>query len=296
VVDVNTTDQDQFPAALRGAIHERGLSLESIQRRLSRQGLTVGRSTLSYWQNGRRRPTTASSLDVIRALEGILRVPPGSLTQALTVVPEKARGQALQIAAQATELNAMVRSVGCENALVSLETTGYVDLITVGPRGDVVRTQSVRTIRALAEIERYPIIFGGEAGGVASKLHHEALSGGRIGRVVRDEQRNLCVSELVLDRPLSRGEAHLVQFLVHDANGIPVTTVYNLISTPPLLYAIEVTFHSDRLPVQVEEFERSAQESADTFVRTRALSSDRRVTLVRERARRGIVGFRWTYP
>lgn len=288
-------DYDHFHALLRIAIRERGLSLESIQRRLSLQGLNVGRSTLSYWQNGRRRPTTGASMAVVRALEGILRVPPESLSQALASTPPKDRAPVLQMSARGMELDQMIQAAGCDGALTSLETTAFVDLVSVGIDGDITRTMSLHTVRALAEMERYPAIFGGETGGSASKIRHEALSGCRIGRVVRDEQSNVCVSELVLDRKLARGETHLMQFLAHDENRIPVNTIFKLVVTPPALLALEVSFHADKLPVSIEEFEKTTEDGPDTFVRVRTLGVDSRVALIRERARRGLVGFRWTY-
>jgi transcriptional regulator with XRE-family HTH domain len=292
---VTDPDFGHFHALLRTAIRERGLSLESIQRRLSLQGLSVGRSTLSYWQNGRRRPTTGASVAVVRALEGILRVPAESLTQALASTPAKVRAPVLQMSARGMELDHMIRSAGCEGALLSLETTAFVDLVSIGADGAIMRTMSLHTVRALAEMERYPAIFGGEPGGSAAKIRHEALSGCRIGRVVRDEESNVCVSELVLDRKLTRGETHLLQFLAHDDNHIPVNTIFKLVVTPPALLALEVSFHPDKLPVLIEEFEKATEDEPDSFVRVRTLGSDSRVALIRERARRGLVGFRWSY-
>ena len=61
------------------------------------------------------------------------------------------------------------------------------------------------------------------------------------------------------------------------------------------IYQLDLGFHPDCLPVRLEEFERATDNGPDLFVRQRTLSPDRRVTLVRERARRGIVGLRWEY-
>ncbi|MFC0041173.1 helix-turn-helix domain-containing protein [Actinomadura rayongensis] len=69
-----------FPAALRDAVHESGLTLERIRHRLARRGLTVSVATLSHWQRGRTRPR---SRPVVAALEEILGVEAGTLTARL---------------------------------------------------------------------------------------------------------------------------------------------------------------------------------------------------------------------
>lgn len=70
----------EFAGALRQAIQASGLTLERIRHRLGRRGLAVSVATLSYWQRGRSRPRTRN---VVVALEEILQVPPGSLTELL---------------------------------------------------------------------------------------------------------------------------------------------------------------------------------------------------------------------
>ncbi|MFG2086589.1 MULTISPECIES: hypothetical protein [unclassified Spirillospora] len=70
----------EFAGALRQAIQASGLTLERIRHRLGRRGLTVSVATLSYWQRGRSRPRSRS---VVVALEEVLRVPPGTLTELL---------------------------------------------------------------------------------------------------------------------------------------------------------------------------------------------------------------------
>ncbi|MGH3244004.1 MAG: helix-turn-helix domain-containing protein [Spirillospora sp.] len=70
----------EFAGALRQAIQASGLTLERIRHRLGRRGLTVSVATLSYWQRGRSRPRSRT---VVVALEEILQVPPGTLTELL---------------------------------------------------------------------------------------------------------------------------------------------------------------------------------------------------------------------
>ncbi|MGW7791174.1 hypothetical protein ACWGKX_27315, partial [Streptomyces tricolor] len=59
--DVPTAELDTalrggpFHVALRAAIAARGLPLQRVQHHLSRHGVKVGVTSLSYWQQGARR-------------------------------------------------------------------------------------------------------------------------------------------------------------------------------------------------------------------------------------------------
>src|SRR3989442_8044626 len=72
-----------FHIALRAAIAARGLPLQRVQHHLSRYGVKVGVTSLSYWQQGARRPQRPESLRAVRALEEILQLPEESLIRLL---------------------------------------------------------------------------------------------------------------------------------------------------------------------------------------------------------------------
>ncbi|MBT2675526.1 hypothetical protein J7E95_32980, partial [Streptomyces sp. ISL-14] len=72
-----------FHVALRAAIAARGLPLQRVQHHLSRRGVKVGVTSLSYWQQGARRPQRPESLRAVRALEEILQLPEESLIRLL---------------------------------------------------------------------------------------------------------------------------------------------------------------------------------------------------------------------
>lgn len=72
-----------FHVALRAAIAARGLPLQRVQHHLSRYGVKVGVTSLSYWQQGARRPQRPESLRAVRALEEILHLPDESLIRLL---------------------------------------------------------------------------------------------------------------------------------------------------------------------------------------------------------------------
>lgn len=82
-----------FHLALRAALAARGLPLHRVQHRLAARGIKVGVTSLSYWQQGARRPRHAESLRAVTALEQILELPDGALVRLLGT-PESGRGPA----------------------------------------------------------------------------------------------------------------------------------------------------------------------------------------------------------
>ncbi|MBC6447980.1 helix-turn-helix domain-containing protein [Actinokineospora xionganensis] len=80
-----------FHEALGQAIRARGLTLERLRAHLATRGITLSTATLSYWQTGRRQPERQDSIEALIALEGVLRVPAGSLITLLP--PPRPRGR-----------------------------------------------------------------------------------------------------------------------------------------------------------------------------------------------------------
>ncbi|KIF01860.1 hypothetical protein PL81_33240, partial [Streptomyces sp. RSD-27] len=64
-----------FHLALRAALAARGLPLHRVQHRLAARGIKLGVTSLSYWQQGARRPRHRESLRAVSALEEILDLP-----------------------------------------------------------------------------------------------------------------------------------------------------------------------------------------------------------------------------
>lgn len=86
-----------FNVALQAAIQARGLSLDSLRRRLEQQGIAVSLSTLSYWQRGRTRPERADSMRAVRGLEVILELPRHSLLTLLRPTADRSAGTWLPV-------------------------------------------------------------------------------------------------------------------------------------------------------------------------------------------------------
>ena len=286
---------NRFPGELRGALDASGLALEAIQRRLADRGFSIGRSTLSYWQNGRRLPTEAKSLLAVAALEDILKVPAGRFTEALHNPGSQPARSDLDMAASAARIDALMEGVGCPDGLSTMEQINTVAIAEYGPGGGLRIVRNLDTFRALVDTDRYPLIYGGEPGGDPALIRHEAISGGRIGRVRRDAEANLVVSEFIFDRVIRRGDFHFFHSFSYDDNDQESLLLYALLTAPRTMMILDLGFHPDRLPVRIEEFERAVDNGPDLLVRERTLSPDRRVTFVRERTRRGVAGLRWEY-
>lgn len=176
-----------------------------------------------------------------------------------------------------------------------MEQINTVAIAEYGPTGGIRIVRHLDTFRSLVDTDRFPLIYGGEPGGDPARIRHEAVSGGRIGRVRRDPEANLLVSEFIFDRVIRRGDFHFSHYLTFDDNDQETLFHYALLTTPRTMMILDLGFHPDRLPVRIEEFERAVDNGPDLFVRERTLSPDRRVTIVRERTRRGVAGLRWEY-
>ncbi|WP_163567467.1 hypothetical protein [Fodinicola feengrottensis] len=83
-------ERGPFHRALTLAVQASGLSLQRLQQRLADNGVSVSITTLSYWKHGRSQPERAGSLQGVRVLEKLLRLPPESLT-GLLGQPRRAR-------------------------------------------------------------------------------------------------------------------------------------------------------------------------------------------------------------
>ena len=73
-----------FHLALRAALSARGLPLQRVQHHLAGRGIKVGVTSLSYWQQGARRPQRPESLRAVRGLEEVLGLPAHSCSGSWT--------------------------------------------------------------------------------------------------------------------------------------------------------------------------------------------------------------------
>lgn len=296
-----TADGGPFAEALRSAIQARGLGLERLQERLKDRGRSVSVATLSYWQNGRSVPSRPSSLVIVRDLEQVLEVEPGSLAGLLG--PPRRRGwrsgspSEPQIAAQWPEPRVIDDVVGGVDLRWDhrLSRISQHDQYVVGPHRGAERCWSRLVLRA-------------ESGGPdrwVSILHTDdpeapladvrPLRRCRLGRMVRRPEQGLVVAELLFDRPLARGETVIVEYEVLNSEPYPTDANYQRKFRMPIReYVLEVSFHEDALPTRC--FEDFAVEGAGRRRRQVELDDSNTLHAVELSVGPGHLGFEWEWP
>src|SRR4051812_37650318 len=159
-----------FHVALRAAIAARGLPLQRVQHHLSRHGVKVGVTSLSYWQQGARRPQRPESLRAVRALEEILQLPEESLIRLLARPDE---GPAAQRSAARSYRSLVAASGVLEQLLADLDapldgglhTLGHHERVRIGARRELAARESHHIVRAHRDdIDRFVAVHHGDPG------------------------------------------------------------------------------------------------------------------------------------
>ncbi|MBK8868671.1 MAG: hypothetical protein V9G15_06495 [Dermatophilaceae bacterium] len=282
-------ESDAFAQALRRAIEARDLPLGRIQRHVQRRGLSIGRSTLSYWQNGLRSPSGLRSFQAVEVLEEVLNVPSGTLTSLL--VDPRAPGPAPDEDFDA--FKAVLQRLDAVGLLAKFRMrTGFARL-HVSESGAVTSIEIDIVARARSEADRYVVIVGTEVGGDGSLLTPSLLTGGRIVRTaIEAEQLGI---EILLETPVRQGDFIHLRYRVGDANNTPSRSFLKFSPRAGSLSGLEIDFSPERPPVAVEQFERASLGGPDLAVKELRMGSGHRISVIREVPRRGLYGVRWTY-
>jgi hypothetical protein len=242
--------EQSFAGTLRAAIDSRGISLERIQARLAQRGAPVSVATLSYWQNGRSRPERRASLVALRHLESILGLTSGALYDLLTAPAP--RGRADQPATD--QPGPAPASPGAVDAAVNDRFT-LVDahdrvLLSATRHERLVQTRFL--LRAEEDgVDRFVVLApaGGDgppALGALWRCRPGATHTDRAGR------RGI---ELLLDRPLARGETTIVDYSLTRPGPGPVATCWERgFGRPVRQYTLELAFDPGAVPVYCTRF------------------------------------------
>lgn len=188
-----------FHLALRTAFSVRGLPLQRVQHHLAHRGVKVGVTSLSYWQQGARRPQRAESLRAVRALEEVLELPRNSLLRLLRGgdSPTASERPAARSYRSATEASGAVERL--LDALESpadggLHTVGHQERVRIGAGRELRRRDSQHVVRAHRDgIDRYLAVYRGDPGCDPARVEVVARENCRTGRVRRD-RRSGCSS------------------------------------------------------------------------------------------------------
>ncbi|MFI9816600.1 helix-turn-helix domain-containing protein [Saccharothrix variisporea] len=287
-----------FEVALDAAIEASGLTLDRLCRRLNDSGVTVSRTSLSYWRNGRSRPERAQSMAALSRLEQVLGLPPSSLVALLGA--RRPRGRRPGRPPGTLSRRELWPSCGPILAGLDASADPRVDFLSVndtlfldehtGERRQrtrlVLRAASDRVDRYLAcsEVDD-PAFAPPDLVGVAHA---------RRGRVRRDAASRSLVAEFLFDRPLDRGEHTVVEYEVRLPDGLPLDHYYRRFSRPVGLYTVQLRF-AGTPPGRVRRYERAGLRGPERHVEELWLGAAGTTALVAPSVRPGTVGVRWEW-
>ncbi|MFI1352034.1 hypothetical protein ACH4TV_00380 [Streptomyces sp. NPDC020898] len=291
-----------FHVALRAAITARGLSLQRVQHHLSRYGVKVGVTSLSYWQQGARRPQRPESLRAVRALEEILELPDESLIRLLAQDDERSGAQR----PGARSYRSLVEASGVlEQLLTELEappdgdlhTLGLHERIRIGTRRELLARESHHIVRAHRDgTDRFVAVHHGDPGCAPDRMSVHALENCRTGRVRRHHDTGVLVTELLFDTRLHTGDTFLFRYGVEDGTAGVSREYVRGFGVPGGQYALQVRFDDGSLPVRCHRFAQHSAAAPRNGRQDLPISARHRsVHLVEPRLRPGILGIGWDW-
>ncbi|GAA5024220.1 hypothetical protein [Streptomyces siamensis] len=291
-----------FHVALRAAITARGLPLQRVQHHLSRYGVKVGVTSLSYWQQGARRPQRPESLRAVRALEEILRLPDESLIRLLAEAdersdPERPAGRTYRSLVAASSVQEQLLAELESPLDGGLHTIGHHERVHIGAHRELLGRESHHIVRAHRDgVDRYVAIHHGDPGCVPERMSVRALENCRTGRVRRHHDTGLLVAELLFDTRLRAGDTFLFRYGFDDGTAGASTEYVRGFGFAGGQYALQVRFAEDALPVRCHRFTQHSAAAPRSGRQELTLSGHHRsVHLVEPRVRSGIVGIGWDW-
>ncbi|MGW7048121.1 hypothetical protein ACWGDT_36655 [Streptomyces avermitilis] len=291
-----------FHVALRTAIAARGLPLQRVQHHLSRYGVKVGVTSLSYWQQGARRPQRPESLRAVRALEEILQLPDESLIRLLATAEEQSGADR----AGSRSYRSLVEASGVLERLFAelgspldggLHTLGHHERVRIGAHRELLGRDSHHIVRAHKDgVDRYVAVHHGDPGCAPERMAVRALENCRTGRVRRHHETGVLVAELLFDTRLRSGDTFLFRYGFDDGTAGASCEYVRGFGFPGGQYALQVRFDEAALPVRCHRFTQHSAAAPRSGRQELPLSGQHRsVHLVEPRVRSGIVGIGWDW-
>ncbi|WP_327666285.1 MULTISPECIES: hypothetical protein [unclassified Streptomyces] len=291
-----------FHSALRAAIVARQLPLHRVRHHLARRGVTIGLTSLSYWQQGARRPQRPESMRAVRALEEILELPEESLIRLLGPVPEAAapKRPATHSYRSLTEASGAVERLLAELETPldgGLHTVGHHERVRIGAHRQLQGRDSQQIVRAHRDgVDRYMAIHHGAPGCSPADVAVYAMENCRTGRVRWDDGTGVVIAELLFDARLRAGDTHMFQYGFEDGTARSATEYVRGFGSAGGQYALQVRFADDTLPVRCHRFvQRSAAGPRDGRHELALSGPHRSVHMVEPQVRAGLVGIGWDW-
>ncbi|GAA1716195.1 hypothetical protein GCM10009745_75820 [Kribbella yunnanensis] len=280
-----------FESALDSAIAAANMSLEDLRLRLDAKGVTVSRTTLSYWRRGRSRPERGESLEAVARIEEILDLPASSLRALLGA--RRPRGRWIDHPPGTLDRwklwpssEPLLKALNAppDGQLAFLDTS---DLLVVNEDAGI-RRQRVRLV-AEARAERVDRCMVYHEMDDPQNLVPElaGVTFGRRGRVRCDLENRQFVAEFLFDRPLETGEHAIIEYELKLPVSQPMDNFYRHFTRPGGLYTLQLRFLG-RQPAWVRRSDRSHTANLH-------LSEAGTTSFAVPEVRPGTVGVRWAW-
>ncbi|SES42240.1 hypothetical protein SAMN04488000_12949 [Lentzea albida] len=289
-----------FAEALTKAVDNSGLSLERIQHHLAARGMQVSISTLSYWRRGRSRPERPESLKVVAALEELLELGEGFLTDRLGDKRPRGRwvDQSLSLEdmwdSRATDLGEVMSRI---DRLQPTATTylSVQDRQVIGPDRREVSNHCTGVIQALEDgVDRFLAIQLADA----TDLGVPSIEAGppcRLGRVRSEDSTGFLVAEILFDRMLRAGETALVDYTVRMRPGADSEVCDRRFLRPVNDYTLQIGFHPDAVPARCFQFARPSLHEPETALNDLWIGTTASTHIHVRNSKPGIYGVRWEW-
>ncbi|GAB3622493.1 hypothetical protein GCM10027418_05750 [Mariniluteicoccus endophyticus] len=293
------TVRSDFATTLNQAVRDKRLTLERIRARLASAGTPVSIATLSYWQTGRSLPTRSSSLRVVTELERVLDLNEGTLT---SLASEERRRRSRHLAdwekviPSADVAAGIITEMGMELPPGDLTRLTVHDTLTV----DHDRTEATQLTRMVLRAERsgalrWPVVLEQDAEtGVVADVN--AVSSCTVGETVAIPERNLTVAEMILPRPLERGELAMVEFLVtFGRTNRQSFRIERSCVNPAREIALEARFPRDAEPRETVAFKRPQMEDGEDIDLREVTLDGHGAQFIVHDPDPGVYGLRWEW-
>jgi hypothetical protein len=308
-----------FPAAVRAAIRDSGLTLQQITNRLARQGHRISGPTLSGWQNGANLPPpTAEGRTRVLALERVLGLAPATLLdpwrrQRPELPPARpaslvGRPRPIGLADRRLLLEEAIAHYGGAVSRQSLALTWQEEHYVVGADRWPLRSRVVLEGFPLRPgITRYWLPYCYDRDEAAVDV--VPADGCLLGRTIREDDYSpathdvqpLAATELIFPRALTPGRAHRFSFTVThryspDAARLPRREFRRVISGPACrTLVLSIRFHRTQPPVSLRlcTWERPHDEQPSRCTERRNTYND---TIALPNPAPGGYGWLWDWP
>lgn len=292
-----------FHLALRAALAVRGLPLQRVQHHLAHRGIKVGVTSLSYWQQGARRPQRPESLRAVRALEEVLRLPGNSLLRLLHGGGGPGGGPerpAVRPPRSPAGTSGVVGRLTAELDLpadAGLHTLAHHERVRIGAGRELLGRDSQHLVRAHRDgVDRYLAVHRGGPGSDPERVTVRASENCRTGRVRTDRDGGVLVVELLFDTTLRAGDTHLFGYGFEDGTAGPSDEYARGFGIPGGQYVLQVRFDEAALPARCGRFAQASPGAPRTGRAELALNARHRtVHLVEQGVRPGFLGVDWDW-